>query len=134
MKCWGRILVGVASGAGLVVPGPAWAQAAAAAKPPVMTHVDRGREQCLMCHGGAMQGIKSAPKSHEGRSNDVCLLCHAKDAPIQTKAASAVSHQLQGRQQCMVCHGGAMEGITAAPTDHKGIDVKNCTLCHAAAT
>lgn len=135
MKGWGRIFLGVAFGAALTAaPGQARAQAAAAAgKPPVIAHEAKGREQCLMCHGGAMEGIKAAPKSHEGRANDVCLLCHGKDAAIQTKTAPAIPHQLQGRQQCMMCHGGAMEGIKAAPADHKSIDVKNCGLCHSVA-
>lgn len=48
---------------------------------------------------------------------------------MQTKTAPALSHQLQGRQQCMMCHGSAMEGVKAAPADHKEIDVKACTLC-----
>lgn len=88
-----------------------------------------------MCHSGAMEGIKAMPANHKGRGNDVCTLCHAKDSPAQTAAvpAPAISHEVAGREQCLMCHGGAMEGIKAAPANHKGIDAKNCTLCHAAA-
>jgi len=115
-----------------VVARPAMVQAT---KPPVMPHEKAGREQCTMCHSGAMEGIKAMPANHKGRGNDVCTLCHAKDSPAQTAAvpAPAISHEVAGREQCLMCHGGAMEGIKAAPANHKGIDAKNCTLCHAAA-
>ena len=35
--------------------------AMAQTKPPVMLHDKAGREQCTMCHGGAMEGIKAMP-------------------------------------------------------------------------
>jgi len=109
------------------------AQAQAPAKPPAMAHDKAGREQCLMCHGGTMEGMKAVPASHKGRTNDACLMCHAKDSPMQTGTPAAVAHDLAGRDQCLMCHGGAMEGIKAAPASHKGWDVKQCTLCHAVA-
>jgi len=113
-------------------PRPAMAQAT---KPPVMPHEKAGREQCAMCHSGAMEGIKAMPANHKGRGNEVCTLCHAKDSPVQTAAGPtpAISHEVAGREQCLMCHGGAMEGIKAAPANHKGIDAKNCTLCHTVA-
>ena len=124
-------LVGTGLGlACLAVAQPAVAQAT---KPPVMSHEVAGREQCAMCHGGAMEGIKAMPADHKGRTNDQCTLCHAKDSAMQTGTPTAMAHELAGREQCLMCHGGAMEGIKAAPANHKGIDNKNCTLCHTAA-
>lgn len=117
--------------AALVVASPASAQAPGPKKPPVMTHDAAGRDQCLMCHGGSMEGIKGVPKDHQGRTNTMCVMCHAKDSPMQTAAAPAMAHAVAGKEQCMMCHGGAMEGIKAAPASHKGWDVKNCTVCHA---
>lgn len=114
----------------LAVAQPAMAQAK---KPTVMTHDKAGREQCAMCHAGTMEGITAMPADHKGIANDACLLCHAKDSPIQTATPAATPHDLAGKAQCMMCHGGAMEGMKAAPANHKGIDVKNCTLCHPAA-
>ena len=125
----------VGMGVGLVslaVAQPVMAQAAAA-KPPVMTHDKAGREQCAMCHSGAMEGVAAMPASHSGRANDTCLLCHAKDSPMQTATAAATPHDVAGRGQCLMCHGGTMEGMKAAPANHKGIDNKNCTVCHVAA-
>lgn len=125
-------LVGL--GVGLVcLAGAQPALAQAAKKPPVMTHDKAGREQCAMCHGGAMEGMKAMPADHKGRANETCLLCHAKDSPMQAAAAGALTHDVAGREQCAMCHGGAMEGIKAMPANHKGIDNKNCTLCHAVA-
>jgi hypothetical protein len=106
-------------------------QAQQAAKPPVIPHDKAGREQCLMCHGGAMEGIKAAPANHKGRTNDMCLLCHSKDSPMQTGTPPAIPHDLAGRDNCTMCHGGAMEGVKAVPANHKGIDNKQCTTCHA---
>jgi hypothetical protein len=102
-------------------------------KPSVMSHEKAGREQCTMCHGGTMEGIQAMPANHKGYGNEVCLLCHAKDSPLQTAAAQATPHAVVGREQCMACHTGAMDGVKAAPANHKGIDVRNCTLCHPAA-
>lgn len=122
-------LVGMGVGlACLAVAQPAQAQDAA--KPPVMTHEKAGREQCAMCHGGAMEGIKAMPADHKGRANEVCTLCHAKESPMQAATPKAMPHDAAGREQCLMCHGGAMEGMKAAPANHKGIDNKNCTLCH----
>ena len=84
-----------------------------------------------MCHGGAMEGIKAVPADHKGRSNETCLWCHAKDAEVQTNAPPHIPHDLAGREQCTMCHSGAMEGIKAEPASHKGRDVKTCTMCHA---
>jgi hypothetical protein len=118
---------------GLVsVVGTRPVRAQEAAKPPVMAHDKAGREQCLMCHGGAMEGIKAIPANHKGRTNEQCPLCHTKDSPMQTGTPPAVPHDLAGREQCTMCHGGAMEGIKAVPANHKGIDNKQCTLCHTA--
>jgi peptidoglycan-associated lipoprotein len=115
-----------------LAPAIAQLAMAQATKPPVMPHEKAGREQCAMCHSGAMEGIKAMPADHKGRGNEVCTLCHAKDSPVQTAAAPApaMPHDVAGREQCMMCHGGTMEGIKAAPASHKGIDAKNCTLCH----
>jgi hypothetical protein len=125
------LALGLSLGA-LAVASPVRAQAAAPTKPPVIAHDTAGRGQCLMCHGGTMEGIKAVPKNHAGRTNAQCLMCHAKDSPMQTATAPAMAHSPAGKEQCMMCHGGAMEGIKAAPANHKGWDVKNCTLCHAA--
>jgi hypothetical protein len=119
----------------MALPSGVQAQAAAPAKPMVMQHTAQGRAQCLMCHGGKMPNIVAAPTSHEGRGVETCMWCHAKDASIQTKDPGPTTHTLQGRDQCLMCHGGTMPNIKAAPAEsHKGMENKNCTMCHPAAT
>jgi hypothetical protein len=135
---WNRMIVGMGVGVALLgLTAGANAQQAQpspqAAKPPVMQHTAQGRAQCLMCHGGTMPNIKAAPKSHEGRGNEICLSCHAKEAAIQTKTPPGITHVVKGREQCLMCHAGTMPNIKGVPEDHKGVDVKYCTLCHTAA-
>jgi hypothetical protein len=124
-------VIGVVGAAVLAVVVNAPVQAQAAAKPPVMTHTAAGRDNCLMCHSGSMPNVAGVPASHEGRTNETCKWCHAADAEVQTKAVPAVSHALEGRANCMMCHkAGTMEAVPDAPASHEGRDVKWCTMCH----
>lgn len=110
--------------------GVAFAQEA---KPPVVSHDLAGKDNCTMCHSGAMEGIPASPADHEGRALDTCLMCHAADSEMQTAAASATPHDLAGKEACSMCHGGAMAGMPAAPDSHEGRGDDTCTLCHAPA-
>ena len=111
----------------LVVAGSAVAQDA---KPTVVSHDLAGKENCVMCHSGAMEGIPAQPADHEGRALDTCLLCHAADAEMQTAAATVVPHDLAGKEACSMCHSGAMEGMPAAPASHEGRGDDTCAMCH----
>ncbi len=118
----------------LLGPGAVTALAqeeAAATKPPVMAHELEGRAECLMCHSGAMEEIPAAPAaSHEGRENSTCLWCHAGDAAIQTAEAGAIPHELEGREECSMCHSSGMEGMPQSPADHEGRANDSCAMCH----
>jgi hypothetical protein len=123
-----RFVTLAAMAALLALPAIGHAQAA---KPKAVSHPLEGRAQCLMCHtAGAMEAVPDVPASHVDRPNETCAWCHGPGAAIQTKDAPAVAHPLEGRAQCMMCHGGTMPSIPAAPADHEGRDVKYCTLCH----
>ena len=111
----------------LVVAGSAVAQDA---KPTVVSHDLAGKENCVMCHSGAMKGIPAQPADHEGHALDTCLLCHAADAEMQTSAATVPPHDLAGKEACSMCHSGAMEGMPAAPASHEGRGDEICTMCH----
>ena len=102
------------------------------AKPGAVSHDLEGKDQCTMCHSGAMEGIPAAPTDHEGRGNETCLMCHGVGASIQTADATAIPHDLEGKDQCTMCHSGAMEGIPAPPADHEGWANETCLMCHAA--
>lgn len=112
-----------------VAAGTASAQDA----PPVMPHDMAGKENCVMCHSGAMEGIPAAPESHEAFEVDDCAMCHAPDAEVQTMAAPAIPHDLAGKDNCAMCHSGAMEGIPAPPESHEGREADTCQWCHSPA-
>ena len=101
-------------------------------KPTVMAHDAAGREQCMMCHkAGAMEAVPNAPADHADRVVDTCMMCHAADSPIQTADPKVISHDLEGRDNCTMCHApGAMEPVPDTPASHEGWDAKYCTLCH----
>ncbi|MDH3457278.1 MAG: nitrate reductase cytochrome c-type subunit [Gemmatimonadota bacterium] len=114
----------------LMVGLPALARAQEEAKkPPVVPHAVEGQTQCLMCHkAGVMEAVPDAPANHAERVNETCLLCHAADAIVQTAEAPAITHDLEGKANCLMCHSGAMPNVPASP--HEGIDTKYCGLCH----
>lgn len=105
---------------------PAFAQE----KPVVVPHDLAGKDNCMMCHSGAMEGMKAVPADHEGRANDTCLLCHGADSEVQTKEVSNTPHEIEGRESCSMCHSGAMEGMPAAPASHEGRGDATCVMCH----
>ncbi len=100
------------------------------AKPPVVKHDLEGRSECLMCHSGAMEGVPAAPEDHAERGNDTCLLCHGPGTAMQTTAAPQITHELEGRSDCAMCHTSGMESVPQAPADHKGRPNGSCTMCH----
>lgn len=123
-------LIGVLGGLAVLVLLAAPAMAQDAEKPVVMPHDLEGREQCLMCHSGAMPNIPGVTETHEGRTNDTCVWCHTADAPVQTAAPAAIPHDLEGKNQCLMCHSGSMPNIPGAPENHKGIGNEWCQMCH----
>lgn len=100
------------------------------ARPPEMTHSADGRDNCMMCHSGAMPNVAAVPATHEGWANDVCTWCHAPGAAMQTTDAPDISHALEGRANCMMCHSGAMPNAPGVPDDHEGRGNEYCSLCH----
>jgi hypothetical protein len=114
-----------------VAAGSAFGQDAT--KPPVMSHDLEGKDNCAMCHSGAMEGIAAAPADHEGRGPETCVQCHAPDSEMQTSTANAIPHDLEGKDNCSMCHSGAMEGMPAAPASHEGRGADTCQMCHEAA-
>jgi hypothetical protein len=103
------------------------------AKPKVTSHDLAGRENCLMCHSGTLPNIPGVPASHAERPNEVCQWCHAPEAEMQTKTPKAITHTLEGRDNCLMCHKpGALEAVPDAPASHEGREVKWCSMCHVA--
>jgi hypothetical protein len=50
----------------------------------------------------------------------------------QEAAPPPVSHDIQGRDNCLMCHTpGAMEAVPDAPASHEGRVSETCLWCHA---
>ena len=118
----------------LLAAGAVPAMAQDAAKPTAVTHDLEGRDQCAMCHSGAMPDVPAAPaETHKDRAVETCLWCHAADAAMQTKTPKAIPHDLEGRDECTMCHSGAMPDVPAPPADHKDRKSTDCRMCHSPA-
>ena len=103
------------------------------AKPTAPTHDLAGKDNCLMCHAvGVMPPVPDVPASHEGRESPTCLWCHAADSPMLTTGATATTHDLAGKDNCLMCHAaGIMPPVPDVPESH-GEDrtIATCTWCH----
>lgn len=100
-----------------------------AATPMAIPHELEGRDNCLLCHQNGDQGLRT---DHAGYPVDICTSCHqpetpAAPAPSPAAAATAVPHELAGRDDCLLCH---QSGGLAVPDDHAGRDSEACTSCH----
>ena len=106
-------------------------------KPPVTPHDLEGKENCAMCHGGeGMMGATAMPANHEGIANANCQLCHSKASPMQTAAGAptAIPHDMEGKENCVMCHKDGVMGAAKMPDSHAELKVENCTTCHAKAS
>lgn len=103
-----------------------------------MPHPVTGQEDCLLCHGP--EGVRPFPADHAGQSNAYCTGCHlappeptptpTEVAPETTSAGSPgeVPHPLEGRDDCLLCHG--LDGAEPFPADHEERAVDTCLACH----
>lgn len=95
-------------------------------------HSLEGRSDCLLCHGAG--SAKPYPPDHAGRANETCTVCHQpvvaqpEPTPPSTGVAASIPHPLDGRGDCLLCHGS--EGLKPYPADHEGRVNATCTACH----
>lgn len=98
---------------------------------------------CFRCHDGEHVAADVGPIPRD------CTACHSlpssptaqETAPASTPGAPAeqpvsaevvvpaISHTLEGREQCLMCH---QAGALAVPASHEGIGNETCTACHGA--
>jgi hypothetical protein len=101
------------------------------AKPPAVTHDLEGRDNCVMCHSGGIPDTPVMPaESHEGREAATCLWCHGPESAMQTTVPKLISHDLEGRDNCLMCHSGGMPETPVVPEDHEGRENAHCQMCH----
>ncbi len=104
------------------------------ATPPAPPHDLVGRDDCLMCHGQGIAGAPRPPDDHAGRTSDMCPACHVPSmvpTPQPTVASPLqIPHDLEGRKDCLMCHGQGTVGAPALPDDHRGRGDETCLTCH----
>ena len=118
-------------------------------QPNPVPHPIAADTNCLNCHGP--EGVIPAPESHASFDITMCTQCHESTLTQQTPATGgsstpeanatvqatvpaaagglpAIPHSLQGRDDCVMCHGES--GIKPFPADHAGRTSDQCQACH----
>jgi len=96
--------------------------------------VDTSRELCKLCHDKVVGRPKDFPQvdltTHGGEA--LCITCHNPHDPMRRALTPApqISHTLEGRADCLLCHGRG--GIKPYPADHAGRTSHTClfSYCH----
>jgi nitrate/TMAO reductase-like tetraheme cytochrome c subunit len=95
------------------------------------THPDHSAHQsspgCFRCHGKLV--ATNGPNAGKVISSN-CNLCHQNITP-GAAAAPNIPHVLDGRQDCLSCHGP--KGQIPVPPTHSGRSNAVCASCHSAA-
>ena len=100
-------------------------------KPAVPEHDMAGKDNCAMCHAEGVMGATKTPASHEGRDQESCVACHSADSPLQAGTAPpAISHDLEGKDNCAMCHAEGVMGAPKAPDSHGEGTTGQCVACH----
>ncbi len=108
--------------------------AAGGLKPYPADHEGRTVDQCQMCHQPAEAVAPAATAEPEATTVPTTASQPATPEPTATTAASpsggipAVPHPLEGREDCVLCHGEG--GVKPYPADHVGRTSDTCLQCH----
>ena len=98
---------------------------------PVPEHDMAGKDNCAMCHAEGVMGATKMPASHEGRDQKSCVACHSADSPLQSGTAPpAIPHDLEGKDNCAMCHAEGVMGATKMPESHGDGVAGQCVACH----
>jgi Ni/Fe-hydrogenase subunit HybB-like protein len=93
---------------------------------------------CEGCHGDGQQApAEQCGECHdrpEGHLPGECAVCHtpegwAESIAYVVRLATTVTHEVEGREDCLLCHDPQGE-IQPAPSSHKSYQSTQCTLCH----
>ncbi len=122
----------LAAAAGLVLALALVSQGSAQVIAKAMAHDAAGKENCMMCHAvGVMPPVPDVPADHEGRVNEQCGWCHTPNTPMTTTGATQTSHDVAGKENCLMCHAaGVMPPVPDVPASHEGRENEYCLWCH----
>lgn len=89
------------------------------------------REDCFACHATGAVDAPPVPADHEEDAT-LCTTCHAVWlAPdIAAAAPPAVPHEVEGREDCLVCHKLGTADAPRVPENHNGLASDICQTCH----
>lgn len=116
---------------------------------PALAHVEEGRipvvdisrESCGTCHKEVIARPDKFPQididTHGGQTT--CVTCHSPHSPLTGLSTAAdddspkagfpwISHALEGRSDCLLCHDTS--GMKPFPEDHNGRGQDTCLNCH----
>ena len=93
---------------------------------------------CSACHGDFSEELdylcEDCHPRPENHLSGGCAVCHtpagfASSASFLVDLAPEISHELEGREDCFVCHDPDGD-IQPAPSNHGDYDNEQCSLCH----
>lgn len=117
-------------------PPPTTVPLLAEVPPPIPHDVEGARRDCLLCHpvGAVEAPPMPANSEHEGPA-ELCSTCHALlPEPVpSTLAPPDITHDLVGREECLMCHKVGIAYAPRIPENHRGLPVDICQTCHLAA-
>ncbi len=94
-------------------------------------HPVPGWNDCRGCHETGNDGAPQFPNNHAGRANDTCRECHQPSSiEVAPPEAPEIPHILDGRHNCLSCHGTGLAGFTQVPDHHAGWNDNVCGDCH----
>jgi hypothetical protein len=150
VRSWALILLLLTIGAGgclptlgeTVVPRPPTAPPPPTALPllaavpgPIPHSVEGARQDCMLCHAlGAVEAPPIPADADHQQAVDLCSTCHAllpEPAP-STLAPPFITHDLVGREDCLMCHKMGIALAPRIPDNHTGLPADLCQTCHQA--
>lgn len=99
--------------------------------PAPIPHSLEQRQECFTCHAIGAVDAPAVPADHE-QDVTLCTTCHAVWlAPaIAAAAPPAIPHELEGREDCLVCHKLGTADAPRVPDNHNGLVGDICQTCH----
>ena len=107
---------------------------------PVPLEGAHAEADCESCHAGVEGDLEYiCANCHEPPENHLpggCDICHSPEGFVESASfivnlATEISHEIEGRENCLMCHDPAGD-IQPAPGNHRDYVNEQCTLCHKA--
>ena len=115
-------------------PPPPTAVPLLKALPPPIPHSVTGTSRdCLLCHQVGAADAPAVPEDSDHMVEaEICSTCHAllPEPAIRSADAPAIPHEIEGREECLMCHKLGIGSAPRIPDNHDGLPVDVCQTCH----